>query len=71
MISDKKGKKRILLVRVYLNSEITNRFHLSCQLRVLGILEHCHEKAYGSSSGSQGETARILCPSRVTKEEAL
>lgn len=68
---EKKKKKRNLLVKMYLNSEITNSFHLFCQFRVLGVLEHCHEKRYELSSGSLGETARILCPPRVTKEEVL
>lgn len=71
LTSDKKEKEKILSVKMCRNSEITNKFHLSCQFTVLDVLEHFHENAYELSSGSLGETARILCPPRVTKEEVL
>ena len=70
-LRQERKREKILLVKMCRNSEITNKFHLSCQFRVLDVLEHFHEKAYELSSGSLGETARILCPPRVTKEEVL
>lgn len=70
-LRQERKREKILSVKMCRNSEITNKFHLSCQFTVLDVLEHFHENAYELSSGSLGETARILCPPRVTKEEVL
>ena len=51
------------------NSEIIN-FLFPANSECL-LLEHFGEKASELSSGSLGETARIICPPRVTKEEML